>query len=337
MAVLVVFFADIRISSAIPLTASRAYMNRQIAAQTSGQQFELFFTPTFSLSLDSGTLLIVFPDADDGLWCRSAGTLTPTGIANPSGATESATSISTFGSTSCAIGSGTGSADSNRDRLSIVVAQAITSGTKYGVRVVGNSGVLGTAAAANNIKAEMRWSDNDNANFNTSTVALSLVADDQIAVSALVDVTLSVTLSSNTAALGTLSTSQVNQAGVTSTVSTSAAGGYISVVNYGATLTSGANTIPNTSGGTIVAGTSEFGASSSQSGNTIGQWSPTSCASTSSTSNATALSGTFQSFANNTSAVTNEVATLCFLASISGSQAPGSYTSTATLVTTARF
>lgn len=56
-----------------------------------------------------------------------------------------------------------------------------------------------------------------------------------------------------------------------------------------------------------------------------------------STSNATALSTTFKDYASNTVGVTNEATTLCFAASTSATQAPGTYSSTATLVTTARF
>ncbi|RJO59457.1 hypothetical protein C4546_02060 [Candidatus Parcubacteria bacterium] len=149
--------------------------------------------------------------------------------------------------------------------------------------------------------------------------------------------TLTVVLSGNAAALGTLSVSNINQAGITSTVTTNATYGYISMVKYNNTLTSGTNIIPDTTGGTIVAGTSEFGASSSDSGNTIAQWNPAACSTTATTSNATALSTNFQSFASATSAVTNESTTLCFLASISGLTPAGYYTSTVSLVTTAKF
>lgn len=148
---------------------------------------------------------------------------------------------------------------------------------------------------------------------------------------------LSVVLSGSTAALGALSVSNINQAGITSTVTTNAVGGYVSVVKYNSTLTSGSDTIPDASGGTIVAGTSEFGASSSQSGNTITQWSPAACLTTGTTSNATALTTAFQSFASNAGVVTNEATTLCFEASISAITPAGSYSSEATLVTTGTF
>jgi hypothetical protein len=320
------------------LTTPRDYINRQQASVTSGIQHEVFFTTGSAVSGGAGVnkVIVTFPDGDDTLWCRTAGTLTVTGIANPTGATESATVLPGTLAGTCAQGSGSGAADSNRDRLILTGVDNLSATTKYGVRAVANTAVLGTSAAGNNIAVVVK-TNNGTVDVDSSTLALSLIANDQVTVTATVDVTLTVTLSANSAALGTLSASQVNQQPITSTVSTSAGNGYISLVKYDATLTSGGNTFPDTAGGTIVAGESEYGASSSDAGNTIGIWSPTTCANTASTSNATALSTTFKDFASSTTAATNEATTLCFLASISGSQAPGTYTSTATLVTTARF
>lgn len=147
--------------------------------------------------------------------------------------------------------------------------------------------------------------------------------------------TLSVSLSPTTADLSALDVNHVNQAGVVSTVTTS--GGYVSLVKYDHTLTSGAYTIPDTSGGTIAIGESEFGAATSQASNTIAQWSPTSCATTTSTSNATALSATYKSYASAAAHVSGQSTTLCLLGSVSGTTPAGAYTSTLTVVTTARF
>jgi len=322
-----------------PLTTARIYMNRQIANQATGQQFEVFFTPTTNVSGGAGAneIRIIFPDGDDGEWCRSAGSLTVTDVTNPEGATESATNLPGTQAGTCAQGSGTGSAESNADRFLITSVDNLTGGTKYGFKIVANTAALGTATpAANNIKVEVRTRDNST-QIDASTIALSLVSNDQITVTAVVDATLTVTLDTNTAALGTLSTATVSKAGIVSQVSTSAANGYISLVKYDQTLTSGVNTIGGVSGGTIAAGESEYGAASSDSGNTIGQWSPANCTPGASTSNATTLTTSFQSFASNTVAATNESTTLCFLTSASAVQAPGTYTSTATLVTTALF
>jgi hypothetical protein len=317
------------------LTNARDYLNRQQASVTTGIQHEVFLKPTTAVSGGAGNnkVILVFPDGDDGLWCRTAGSLTVTAITNPTGATEtSGNNLPGTLTGACTQGAGA----SSFDTFTVSGVNDLSAGTNYGVRFVGNTAVLGTAAAANDIKVTVK-TNNGSSDIDTHIIAISLVASDQINVTATIDQTLSVALSSTSVALGTLSATQVNQGGITSTVSTSAANGYISEIAYDHTLQVGALTIGDTAGGTIVAGQAEYGVSSSQSGNTIGVWSPTSCANTGSTSNATALSTTFQTFAASASAATNDITTICFLASISGTTAPGSYTSTATLVTTARF
>lgn len=321
--------------SGAQLTTARDYLNRQQGSVTSGVQHEVFLTPTTAVSggVGANKVILVFPDADDTLWCRTAGSLTVTAITNPTGATETSGTLLPGSLTgACTQGSG----GSSYDTFTISGVNNLSAGTNYGVRFVGNTAALGTAAAANDIKVTVK-TNNGTSDIDSHIISLSLVSSDQITVTANIDQTLSVALSANSASLGTLSATQVNQAGITSTVSTSAANGYVSLVSYDHTLTSGSNTVDDTAGGTIVAGTEEYGASSSQSGNTIGQWSPTACSTTASTSNATALSTTLQQFASSGSAATNDVTTLCFLASITPTTAAGSYTSTATLVTTSRF
>ena len=334
-----VFVSAVPVSAAT-ITTPRTYLNRQRANQTTGQQFDVFFTEASGKTGTDNEVRVIFPDGDDTEWCRTAGAVGVTGITDPEGATETATALLGTLAATCAQGFGSGSAESNADRLLITGVGALVASTKYGVRITddGGAGVTGTATpAANSIRVEVRTYEDSGTLEDTGILALSLISDDQIVVTAVVDVTLSVSLDTNSINLGTLSTATVDQGGVVSTVSTSASAGYISLVKYNNTLTSTPNTIADTTGGTIVAGTSEYGASSSDSGNTIGVWSPATCGDTGSTSNATALTTSFQSFASDTVAVTAQPITLCFLTSISGTQAPGTYTSTATLVTTARF
>lgn len=343
IAVLSLLFSNIQMALAATLITQRIYMNRQQADVASGQSFAIFFTTSSTGGLDgtADEIRVIFPDGDDGKWCRTAGALGAAGTANPEGATETATVLPGTLSATCAAGSGTGSAESNSDRIIITGSTAIANSTKYGVQITDDVGVgiTGTAAAAaNNIKVTVKTYET-NANVeDTAILALSLISNDQVVVSALVDVTLTVVVDTNSVSLGTLSASTVSKGAISSTVSTSAATGYTSLVKYDNTLTAaGPFTIPATSGGTIVAGTSEYGAASSDSGNTIGIWSPTSCTTGVAESNATALSTTFQAYASHNAAVTNEATTLCFLAGITAAQAPGTYTSTATLVTTALF
>ncbi len=317
------------------LTTPRIYLGREQAGLTTGESFQIFFTPATAVSGGAGNnkVILVFTGAN-GTWCNTVGTgdLVVTGIANPTGATESATSLPGA--------SLTGACTKNPDTFTLSGVNNLSGGgaTKYGVQVVeASSTKIGSASAANDIQVTIK-TNNGSADVDTGTLALSTITSDQVAVTATVNPSLTVTLSPTSAALGTLDLTHVNQAGVTSTVTTNASSGYNSSVKYDATLTSGSDTIGDASGGTIVAGTdSEFGASSSQSGNTIAQWNPTSCSTTTTTSNATALSTSFKTFASGTGPVNAEGTTLCFLAGINVSTKAGSYTSTATVVATAKF
>jgi hypothetical protein len=147
--------------------------------------------------------------------------------------------------------------------------------------------------------------------------------------------TLTVSLSGSSINLAALSASVVTQGGISSTVTTNAPSGYVSVVKYDQTLTAGSQTIPN-AGGSLTNGTAGFGASTSKSGQTIAQ-TTTSCSTGAGTFNASSLSTTFQSFASSATPATGDSTTLCMLAGISGTTAPGSYQSTITIVTTPRF
>ncbi len=342
LAVFSLVLSNVQLAFAAALTNQRDYLNTQKAGTTTGVQHQIFFTTVTAVSGGAGNnkVIVLFPDADDGLWC-TAGSITVTGITNPTGATESATSLpGTLATSTCAAGSGSGSADSNSDRLLINTVNDLTSATKYGLQVVQNAGTLKTPATpANNIKVIVK-TNNGSADVDSNTLALSTISNDLVVVTAVVDVTLSVTLNTNAVALGTLATATIAKGAITTQISTSAAGGYISLVKYDVTLTAGAFTIPN-SGGTVTEGTSGYGASSSDvsgAANAIADWSPTNCTTgTTGVSNATSLSTTFQDYASSATAVTNETTTLCFIAAISGTQQPGAYTSTATVVTTARF
>ncbi|MBI2984859.1 MAG: hypothetical protein HYY50_04520, partial [Candidatus Kerfeldbacteria bacterium] len=157
--------------------------------------------------------------------------------------------------------------------------------------------------------------------------------------------TLSVTLAGDPVALGTLLSSQTNFDAITSTVTTNANAGYASHVKFDATLTSGSNTIPVVGGdNTLNRGTSEYGASTSDSGNDLVVTdTDITCNTTAATDSgqasldASPLTTTFKTFASNAGGASAEATTLCFLASISATQQAGTYTSIATVVTTARF
>ncbi len=318
------------------LSTPRVYLSRQIADLASGLQLEVFFTTVSAVS-SGGKVVIIFPSGanHNTKWCRTTGSdLVATGITNPTGATESASALTSSSSFSTAC-------SQTPDTITISNVAALSGTTKYGVRIAqagSPTALLGTtSAAANDIQVTVKTQTGASADVDSGTVALSIISNDQVAVSATVNPTLTVVLSANTASLGTLDTGHINQAGITSQVTTNGANGYASLVNYNATLTSGSNTIQNVPGSTLAIGNEGYGASSSQSGNTIAQWNPTSCATTTSTTNLTALSTSFQSFASASAPVSAQTTTLCFGAGVSGTTKAGSYTSTSTLVTTGKF
>ncbi|MEK7637481.1 MAG: hypothetical protein AAB402_03825 [Patescibacteria group bacterium] len=152
---------------------------------------------------------------------------------------------------------------------------------------------------------------------------------------------LTVVLSGTTLNLGTLTAANISYQGVTSTVTTNATSGYVSLVKYSAILTSGSDTIAD-AGGTATAGTSGFGASTSKPSQTIlASTASPACTTTLQTQTgsaaATTLTTAFKQFASAAAAASADATTLCFLAAVGGTQAPGAYSTTVTLVTTAKF
>ena len=329
------------------LTTPRDYLNHQQYNEASGIQHEVFFTATTAVSGGSGAnkIILTFPLGDNAKWCRTVGTdLLVAGITNatgvPVGSTENATLLP--GSTllgACTQGNGS----STFDTITITGVDNLTAGVKYGVRIgqkaSSPTALLGTATGTpplNNIQMTIK-TNNGTADVDSAVAALSLIASDQVAVSATITPTLSVSYDTTTAALGTLDTTHVNQAGIVQTVTTNAGNGYISLVKYSGTFAAGGNTLAD-AGGSIAVGASKFGVSTSQTGPwTISTWNPTSCATTTSTTTASSLTTSYQDYAASPTAVSAQAATLCFAASASGTQAAGVYTTTVTLITTARF
>ncbi len=321
------------------LTTPRDYLNRSQANVTTAVQHEVFFTATTAVTGGAGVnkIKLVFPNdaTNNTKWCRTVGTgdLTVTGIANPTGATETATILPR---------TLTGACTQTPDTITISGVNNLSAATKYGVRIAQlSSTILGTASAAtDNIQVTVKTNDGTT-DIDTQIIALSVQTSDQVTVSATVNPSLTVVISATTAALGTLDTTHVNQASITDTITTNAPNGYNMGVKYVTTLTDAtSDTIADTAGGTIQVGEAEFGVSTSQTSsplNTISVWNPTSCATTTSTTTASALTNAFQTFGSASVGTTSTVVTLCFAASITGTTKPGSYTSTATVVTTAKF
>lgn len=332
-------------AQASTLTTPRIYLNRQQANISSGIQFEVFFTATTAVTGGAGTnkVIIVLPLADNGKWCRTAGTdLVVTGVTNasgvPVGSTEGATVLPGTLLGACTQGNGT----STYDTITVTGVDNLSAGTKYGVQIKQKAsspvGLLGTATnATNSIQITLK-TNNGTSDVDTAVTAISLISSDQVSVTATILPTITVSYDTTSVALGTLDQSHVNQGQIQQTVSTNAGNGYISMVKYNGVMTAGTNTIPDATG-TIAINQSKFGVSTSQSGRTISVWNPTSCSGqTTSTVNASQLlSASYQDFAASGSAVASDISYLCFSAGANATQAAGVYTTTITVTTTARF
>lgn len=317
-------------TDAASLSAGRDRLNRQKESQTTGISHTVQFT-TSSVDGTEAKVALRFHDDDDGLWCRTAGT----DVAVATSTEDSASALPGTLTAACTQGSGA----SSYDTITVSGVTNLATSTRYGFVVSdGTTAKLGTPTAAASGSITIETQTSGAAAIDSQNIAVDIIADDQVLVTATVNPTITVALSANSIALSTLSVSNVNQGSITSTVTTNALNGYSSYALYNNKLRIDvSNDIDDTTGGTIVAGTEEFGASSSDSGNTIGIWSPTSCATTASTSNATALTSTAQVFAAATAPVSSEITTFCLLASITASTTVGSYGNTVTLVTTAKF
>ena len=157
----------------------------------------------------AGTVTLSFPDADDGLWCRTAGALTVTGVAS-SAADQAGTNwdidavlpaSGTLAAT-CTQGSG----PSSVDKITISNVGALTAGTTYGVKLANGSaaGVIGTDDTTG--EHEVTVEAKSGATIDSSTFKVYLIANDTVVVSATVSSVPSVncSISSNTVNLGSL-------------------------------------------------------------------------------------------------------------------------------------
>lgn len=171
----------------------------------------------------------------------------------------------------------------------------------------------------------------------TGSFAVDILTTDQVTITASVDPTLDVTISSTTCALGTLSTSQVDTCQYNVTVSTNAVGGYASTIKDDGNLRFGANDIDDAAGDNDVdQGSEEYGVGTSKAGQTITQYST--CNDPGANPQpAKALTTSTQQFASATGPVSSDATTLCHAASITGSTPAGTYQQIVTIVVTATF
>ncbi len=172
----------------------------------------------------------------------------------------------------------------------------------------------------------------------SGSFASAIITNDQVTVTASVDPTLTVVLSANACALGTLATSRIDTCSYTVTVSTNAQNGYNATIKDDGDLrmTAGPTITDATGDNDVDQGSEEYGVGTSKTGQTITQY--TTCTDPASNPQpAKALTTSTQQFANAAAPISSDVTTLCHAASITGSTEAGSYSNIATIVVTATF
>jgi hypothetical protein len=211
-------------SHAATLANVYLYMNRIQTNIATGIEYVLAINTTTTIPT-GGTITIEFPDAGDTTWCRTAGSLTATGVSSSevdlasTGWAIDAALPGTLSAT-CSQGS-TGTSDT----ITITGLTALTGGTTYGVKIAGNLGVLGTNSAAGVHDVIVTAFQGTTAD--SMTFKIQLLTSDQVVVSAIVSSAPSVgcSITGNAVNLGTLYPGG-NYATATNSISTTATSGY---------------------------------------------------------------------------------------------------------------
>lgn len=217
-------------------------------------------------------------------------------------------------------------------------------GTNAVSGVTGDKQITNPASAATNAAPTKITIDGDFGD--TGSLAVGIITDDQVTITATVDPLLTFALSATTCSLGTLVYNVVAGCSYTVTTTTNAPSGYTTSItdnNAGSQTTllhtDTTTTIPDVSGTLdLGAGVSEYGVATSDSGGsvTVGTQSAGTCVSGPSAV-ATALTTSAQVVAENTAAVSAEATTICHKAIITNTQKPGSYSDSVTLISTGNF
>jgi hypothetical protein len=223
-------------SDAATLSAAYVMLSRMQAGLSSG--IEIYIGLETSQTIPTGgTLTLEFPLTDDTEWCRTAGTLTATGVtstpADSSGDYDINTALPGTLSASCAQGDGT----TDPDTITITGLTELTvAGGTYGVKIVGNTGALGTSVSTSSRLVTLTV--RNGTTVDTKTFGINLVADDQVDITAtVVDVpTVTCSISTNSVGLGNLyigGTYVTATHTISTTTSTSASGYFWSVYGQG--------------------------------------------------------------------------------------------------------
>jgi hypothetical protein len=155
--------------------------------------------------------------------------------------------------------------------------------------------------------------------------AVSIIADDQVVVTATVNPTFTFVLSSNACALGTLTSSSVSSCNYNITTTTNSEDGYATTILEDGNLRDGSNVITDVADTVVSAGSTEYGIGTS---GADGQYNAAD----------TAITGTAKTIALDASGpISAQAVTVTHKASITSAVLAGAYSHTVTLVSTGTF
>jgi hypothetical protein len=351
--VVVAVVSTCMVAHAASMTYARDYLNRNAAGLTTGLTHEIVFTPATNVSGGAGTnkVILVFPDADDGRWCATAGadlvastapTLHDTAIGLP-GATKTGACVKGVGG-------------SSYDTITVNGVDNLIAGTMYAVKLSdGSTGKMGTPAGAESAVVTVK-TNNGSTDVDTKNITLAIlgVGGDQISVTGTVDPIFTLGIGTTAVGFGSITSGAIRYAttdllGASSvpaagspiqiTTSTNAQSGVSiefkdtnAVSATGMYMGSPATTLTSTISSNIAAGTAAFGAYAKNSSNlTIDTKFDNNAAGDG------AITAAFQSLATASGPIASGSIDLVLMAAISAATPPGSYADTLTVVGTGKF
>ena len=337
-------------AQAASLSTVRDYINRNAENLTTGVAHEIQFTPATAVSGGAGLnkVILVFPDADDGKWCATAGAL----VVTATGLKDSATALP--GSLTAACTKGVGAA--SYDTITISAVDNLSAGTLYGVKLTDTGvGKLGTPANTTTGIITMK-TNNNTIDVDSTNFIIDIIANDQISISGVVDPTLTFSISDNSIGFGAITSAAVryvtgdllgsateaaNGSPSTVSVSTNGTGGVVVEIkdtnsNSASGLYSSTagveKTIPSAASTSVTLGNEGFGVYGKNSSNiTLSE------AFDNDSTSDLAISTTFQTIASTSGPVDSGSFDISAKAGVSGSTPAGNYADTLTVVATGKF
>lgn len=221
----------------------------------------------------------------------------------------------------------------------------LTADTLYGFYITGG---VDNPSSANTYSVTIKTATSGDTEIDTKTVAVDIITNDQVTVTASVPSTFNFTLSGNSIALGEQSTSAIDTGNITIDVDTNAASGYIAWVKSTNTYLLSASTSDqiNTKGSidgtpeTCSAGTEcyNLAVAGTKGGSSVGTITEALEYAGNGTTTAGTLGSAFQEIATSNGAALDDTLTLTVLVAITGlNKAATDYTDTLTVVGAGNF